>query len=116
MGRSDREQINAGEIATQQNAKVNTIMKRFSDIKKRYNLNLQTTAAGYYPPKQEAVGRVVKKSKGRPSKTLASKKAALKDLLEDDKIPSGRKSVVKAQSPDSLIDASAWVHGYSSDE
>lgn len=40
------EQINALEIATRRGAKLNTIQKRFSQIKARYGLNIQTTSAG----------------------------------------------------------------------
>lgn len=68
---TDPSQINAGEIAVKKDAKVNTIMKRFSEIKRRYNLNIQTTAVGYHPPKRVAVNKVVKKLGGRPVKSKA---------------------------------------------
>jgi hypothetical protein len=87
--RLTRSQINVGEIAAQKNAKVNTVQKRLSEIKKRYNLNLHTTAvtgAGPATPTKPKPARIAKtptpkKTGGKDVK--ASKAAAIAERLEE---------------------------------
>jgi hypothetical protein len=87
---SPKYQINAGEIAAQKDAKVNTIQKRFTTLKQRYNLNIQTTAVGgtgsAIPPKPKA-SRVTKKApspkKAATKKTSPAKAAAIAAQLDE---------------------------------
>lgn len=114
-------QINTGEIASKKDAKVNTIAKRFSDIKKRYNINIQTTSAGYTPPKAAAGVKVEKKARGRPpnksrGQAPTARDAAIKSLLEDDGIPSRRRPGAKGRLPAALPDESAWDESFASNE
>jgi len=114
-------QINAGEIASKKDAKVNSIAKRFSDIKRRYNINIQTTSVGYTPPKAARGVKVEKKARGRPpnkSRVQAptARDAAIKSLLEDDEIPSRRRPGAKGRLPAALPDESAWDESFASTE
>lgn len=101
-------------------AKVNTIVKRFHYLKKRYNINIHTTATGYYPSKKEAASKVVKSPRGRPAKKeagrkLSSRKAAVKN--EDDGSYNPKvQVVVKARQSNSSPDASAWNRDDSASE
>ena len=91
--------------------KVKTIAKRFSDIKKRYNINIQTTTAGYTTPRAAAGMKIEKKGRGRPPKRnsvsgTGVRDAAIKTLLEDDEISSRCRAVAKGRLP-ATFDASA---------
>ena len=107
-------QINAGEIAAQKDAKVNTIQKRFTTLKQRYNLNIQTTAvggggaAGPATPSKPKPARVAKKAQTTPikkktttKKVAAAKAAAIKEQLEEESDEGmGKKAAVKAKGGD----------------
>lgn len=100
---ADTSQINVGEIAAQKNAKVNTVQKRLSDIKKRYNLNIQTTAvssAGPATPTKPKPARIAKTP--TPKKTgakevNASKAVAISESLEEFDTRSAKITVVKSE-------------------
>ena len=82
---------------------MNTIAKRFSEIKRRYNLNIQTTAAGYHPPKKVVADKIVKRSRGRPARreagtTDSAKKNAIKKHLEDDEAAFNFEQFVNAEA------------------
>lgn len=86
---------------------MNTIAKRFSEIKKRYNINIQTTAAGYISPKPAAGVKIEKAARGRPPnknrvKGTSARDAEVKRLLEDDEIPHHGKSAAKSRGPASF--------------
>jgi hypothetical protein len=78
-----------GEIAAQKNAKVNTIQKRLSDIKKRYNLNIHTTAvSGAGPatpikPKPTRIAKTPTPKKTGAKEVNASKAAGITERLEE---------------------------------
>jgi hypothetical protein len=106
-------QINAGEIAAQKDAKVNTIQKRFTTLKQRYNLNIQTTAvggggaAGPATPSKPKPARVTKKTqttptkKTTPKKAAAAKAAAIEEQLEDESDEGmGKKAAAKTKGGD----------------
>jgi len=107
-------QISAGEIAAQKHAKVNTIQKRFTTIRQRYNLNIQTTAASGgggaaspATPSKPKPARVTKKTQTTPTKKTATKKtaaakaAAIEEQLEDESDKStGMEVAVKAEGGD----------------
>ena len=78
-------QINAGEIASKKDAKVNTVVKRFSIIKQRYNLNIQTTSIGNTALKKAPITRITKKklATGRSSRSTAAKQALNEKADED---------------------------------
>ena len=102
-------------------AKVNTIAKRFSDIKKRYNINIRATAAGHTPPKTTAGVKVGKKARGRPPnksrvQVSTARDTAIKSLLEDDEIPSRRRPAAKGRLSAALPDESAWDESFASNE
>ena len=94
-------------------------MKRFSLIKSKYNINIQTTAVGYTPPKATAGVKVEKKARGRPPKNRAKgtvlRDAAIKSLLEDDEIPTQRKSTLKSRLS-AGSNAGAWDEDFSPSE
>jgi hypothetical protein len=90
-----KHQINAGEIAAQKDAKVNTIQKRFTTLKQRYNLNIQTTAVGSAAtatPTRARAAKVTKTptpKKTAAKKTNAAKAAAIAEQLEEEKSDEG---------------------------
>jgi hypothetical protein len=83
-----KHQINAGEIAAQKDAKVNTVQKRFTTLKQRYNLNIQTTAVGSTAsatPTKPRAAKVTKKpspKKNAGEKTNSALAAAIAEQLE----------------------------------
>jgi hypothetical protein len=90
-------------------------------IKNRYNLNIQTTVAGYKAPSKVADGKVVKRPRGRRPKKesvepTAGKMAAIKTLRKHDEIPSGRKPVAKTRLYAALPDEAAWDESFTSSE
>ena len=85
---------------------MNTVVKRFSDLKKRYDLNIQTTAVGYYhPSKKVTADKVVKRSRGRPAKSETGmtpgsvKKEAIRKHLDDEAAASNFEQFVNAETP-----------------
>ena len=65
--------------------------------------------------------KVEKKARGRPpnkSRVQAStaRDAAIKSLLEDDEVPSRRRTGAKGRLPAALPDESAWDKSFTSDE
>lgn len=107
-------QINAGEIAAQKDAKLNTIQKRFTTLKQRYNLNIQTTsvgggggAAGPATPSKPKPAKVTKKTQTTPTKKTPTKKAAaakaaaIEEQLEDESDEGmGKEAAVKTEGGD----------------
>jgi hypothetical protein len=89
-------------------------------IKNRYNLNIQTKAAGYKDPSKVADSKVVKRARGRPRKKSAGptvgKEAAIKTLLKDYEVPSSGKSVFKRRLPAALPDEGAWDESFTPSE
>lgn len=81
-------QINVGEIAAQKDAKVNTIQKRFTTLKQRYNLKIQTTAVGSTAsttptkPKAAKVTKTPSPKKNAGKKMSPEKAAAIAEQLE----------------------------------
>ena len=95
-------------------------MRRFSTIKARYNINIQSTAAGYSPPKAAAGVKIEKKARGRPPKKnrvkgTSVRDAAIKSLLEEDEVPSQRKASGRNRLPTAL-EASAWDEDFTPSE
>ena len=107
-------QINAGEIATKKEVKVNTIIKRFSDIKKRYDIKIQTTAVGYSAAKKPAAagaapGKITKRaSGGSKGKASSARKAAVKKAMAGEDWYSSDEGAAQGNLLDSLSDAEPW--------
>lgn len=93
---------------------MNTIQKRFTTLKQRYNLNIQTTAVGSgggaaspATPSKPKPARVTKKTQTTPTKKTATKKAAaakaaaIEEQLEDESDEDmGKEAAVKTKGGD----------------